>query len=50
MEPAIGAMSGLIFLGEELSSRQWAGIGLVMLASIGCTLIARDPKHAAELL
>jgi inner membrane transporter RhtA len=50
IEPAIGALSGLIFLSEQLASLQWTGIGLIMLASIGCTLTGRETEPASELL
>jgi inner membrane transporter RhtA len=50
IEPAIGALSGLIFLREELSSLQWMGIGLIMAASVGSALIARKPEPAPDLL
>jgi inner membrane transporter RhtA len=35
VEPALGAISGLIFLGESLSLVQWAAIACIMLASAG---------------
>lgn len=38
LEPAIGALSGLIILREQLTSLQWLAIGLVISASIGTTL------------
>ncbi|WP_349257014.1 EamA family transporter [Salinisphaera sp.] len=38
LEPAIGALSGLLFLGQELGTWQWSAIGAVMCASIGTTL------------
>jgi inner membrane transporter RhtA len=34
-EPALGALSGLCFLGEHLTSVQWAAIGSIMIASGG---------------
>lgn len=45
LEPAIGALSGLLFLGQLLSGLQWTAIGLVITASIGTTLTirSRDP-------
>jgi inner membrane transporter RhtA len=45
IEPAIAALSGLLFLRERLAVPQWAGIGLIMFASIGATLFAKkaDP-------
>ena len=50
IEPAIGALSGLVFLSERLSSLQWVGIGLIMMASTGSTLIGRMAEPAPELL
>jgi inner membrane transporter RhtA len=50
VEPAIGALSGLVFLNEKLVSLQWMAIGLIMAASIGCTLSARRPQRASELI
>lgn len=37
IEPAIGALMGLLFLGEKLSASQWTAITLIILASIGVT-------------
>ena len=37
IEPAIGALTGLLFLGEKLSAFQWIAITLIILASIGVT-------------
>ncbi len=42
VEPAMGALSGLVFLSEDLRILQWTGIGLIMVASIGCTHIGRN--------
>lgn len=50
IEPAIGALSGLVFLREALTPLQWTGIGLVMLASFGCAVLGRKTKPAPELL
>jgi inner membrane transporter RhtA len=36
IEPAIAALSGLYFLGEQLGFLQWSGIGLIVVASAGC--------------
>jgi inner membrane transporter RhtA len=40
-EPAIGALMGLVLLGEVLSSGQWLAIALVVCASVGAALSAR---------
>ncbi len=50
IEPAIAALSGLVFLREALTPLQWTGIGLVMLASFGCAVLGRKTKPAPELL
>lgn len=42
LEPAVGALLGLIFLDEQLSAFQWSAIGAIIVASIGAVLSARD--------
>lgn len=37
-EPAIGAVMGMVFLGQSLSLPQWAGIGIVSAAALGAAL------------
>lgn len=37
LEPAMAALSGLVFLGQHLRPREWVAIGCVMAASIGAT-------------
>ncbi|MNI66189.1 Threonine/homoserine exporter RhtA [compost metagenome] len=45
IEPAIGALSGLLFLGELLSVTQWLAILAIIAASVGATLsMRRDAK------
>jgi inner membrane transporter RhtA len=41
LEPAMAAVSGLVFLGQHLRAREWAAIVCVMVASIGATRGAR---------
>jgi inner membrane transporter RhtA len=51
MEPAIGALSGLVFLHEVLSTTQWLAIGAIIMASVGATLTIRAdhaPAVAAD--
>lgn len=45
LQPAFGALSGLVFLGETLSVTQWTAIICVVLASLGtsvCSAARRD--------
>ncbi|GHC25773.1 hypothetical protein GCM10010082_18450 [Kushneria pakistanensis] len=46
LEPAIGALSGLVFLGQQLTPLQWLAIGTVIVASMGTTLTARSAAPA----
>lgn len=46
IEPAFGALSGLLFLHESLTLMQWLAIGSIILASAGATLTMR-PKRPA---
>ena len=41
IEPAFGALSGLLFLHEYLSLAQWMAIACIILASVGATLTMR---------
>ena len=41
IEPAFGALSGILFLGEHLSLLQWLAISAIIMASAGATLTAR---------
>ena len=41
IEPAFGALSGILFLSEHLSLLQWLAISAIILASAGATLTAR---------
>lgn len=43
LEPAMGALSGLIFLNETLSLLQWSGLLAIIVASMGASLTIR-PK------
>lgn len=45
LEPAFGAMSGLLFLHERLNGMQWLAIGAIILASAGTAMTARAPVH-----
>ncbi|TDF77948.1 threonine/homoserine exporter RhtA [Pseudomonas sp. H9] len=46
IEPAFGALSGLLFLGEVLSVAQWLAIGAIITASVGATLSMRKESPA----
>lgn len=51
IEPAFGALSGLLFLGERLTAWQWLAILAIITASVGATLsMKRDsvPPVAAD--
>lgn len=43
LEPAVGALAGLLLLGEQLAPRQWLAIGFVIAASVGT--VATDPSR-----
>ncbi len=46
LEPAVGAVSGMLILNETLSLLQWAAIASIMLASIGSALTAPTTKSS----
>ena len=48
-EPAIGALMGLVLLGEMLSPSQWVAVALVVLASVGAGLSARGAQNAGNV-
>jgi inner membrane transporter RhtA len=48
VEPAVGALVGLIFLHEVLTLRQWLAVALVIAASAGSTLTSRRAEKVAE--
>lgn len=41
LEPALGAISGMIFLNEYLTPTQWMALGAIIIASVGVTLTVR---------
>ncbi len=43
MEPAVGAVAGLLILGEKLSILQWLAIGCTIIASVGSSVGAKSP-------
>ncbi|MCP8349984.1 EamA family transporter [Pseudomonas sp. 1239] len=46
IEPAFGALSGLLFLNEVLSMAQWLAIAAIITASVGATLSMRRESPA----
>ena len=42
LEPAVAALCGLVLLGEHLTTSQWLAVGLVIAASVGATVTARQ--------
>ncbi|MFZ4166154.1 EamA family transporter [Brevundimonas sp. NPDC058933] len=48
VEPAIGALAGMVLLHEQLSPLQWLAIGCIIAASIGAVLTA--PRGQAQPL
>jgi inner membrane transporter RhtA len=49
IEPAIGALIGMLVLGEVLSPSQWFAIGLIVLASTGAGLSAGQSDRAVDI-
>jgi inner membrane transporter RhtA len=49
LEPAIAALSGLLFLGERLTGPQWVAVALVIAASAGVTWTARRVEAPVEV-
>jgi inner membrane transporter RhtA len=37
-EPVIGALMGLVLLGEQLAQAQWISVGLIVIASVGAAM------------
>ena len=48
VEPAIAALSGFIFLGEQLLWNQWLALGTIIAASIGCTYTTQKARKQKE--
>lgn len=44
LEPAIAALSGLLFLGETLLWTQWLALATIISASVGCTVTTQRQK------
>jgi len=43
LEPAVAALSGLVFLHEYLSLNEWIAVALIVIASAGATMKAKNP-------
>lgn len=52
LEPAMGAISGLLFLSQRLALREWLAVVAVMVASVGATVQGRaaEPLASVEAL
>ena len=48
IEPAIAALSGFIFLGEQLLWNQWLALATIICASIGCTYTSQQAKNKSD--
>lgn len=48
LDPAAGALMGLVMLHEALTLGQWTGIAVVMIAASGSALTMRAPKATPE--
>ncbi|WP_256725412.1 DMT family transporter [Streptomyces sp. IMTB 2501] len=48
LEPAIGALIGLLLLGQHLAAPQWAGVAAVALASVGATRTEEAEERAGK--
>lgn len=45
IEPAVAALSGFVFLGEQLLWNQWLALLTIICASIGCTYTTQHAKQ-----
>jgi inner membrane transporter RhtA len=48
LEPALGALMGLLILDQRLGAMQWAGIGVVVAAALGAALTMRSAIAVPE--
>lgn len=48
VEPAIAALSGFIFLGEQLLWNQWLALATIICASMGCTYTTQQAKNKSD--
>ena len=47
-EPAIGALMGLLLLGERLPAVHWLAIGIIVISSVGAAMNARSHTPAPQ--
>ena len=50
MEPALAALSGILFLGEHLLLLQWVALLCIILASLGATLSVKTSENKGDSL
>lgn len=48
LEPAVAALSGVLFLSEHLLWTQWLALATIISASIGCTYTTQRAKRKAQ--
>lgn len=49
LKPAVAALSGMLFLGEQLTLPQWSGLLAIIAASAGTTLTMRQKARLKEV-
>jgi inner membrane transporter RhtA len=49
MEPALAALSGILFLGEHLTAVQWMALFSIIAASIGSTLTLKRETQITSI-
>ncbi|GAA3595909.1 MAG: threonine/homoserine exporter RhtA [Gibbsiella quercinecans] len=49
LEPALAALSGMVFLNEHLTPVQWAALAAIIIASIGATLTLKTQTRIEPL-
>jgi len=49
LDPAVGALAGLLLLGEHLGGLQWLAIGCIVAASVGAAATSREPTPKSAI-
>ena len=49
LDPAVGALAGLLMLGEVLTGVQWLAIACIVAASVGAAATSRDPTPKSAI-